>query len=154
MKKHSLTTAVIFGAILLITGFAFAHSRGYHMMDGYEGGYHMMDGYGGNHHMYGWNNLSAEDQKKMQEEMDNFYAATKDLRAEYTQKQMDLEQEYAKPDRDQAAIDRLEKKLFDISSKLDRKRFEHMTTMRHEFGGMMGEGYGHGYGRGYGHGCY
>lgn len=97
MKKHTTTTAVIFGAILLITGFAFANGRGYHMMDGYGnyhmmdgyGGYHMMNGYDGYHHMNGWNMLSVENQKRMQENMDNFHGDTRGQNNEYTRKQGD-----------------------------------------------------------------
>ncbi len=153
MKNHSTKTIIILGAILLITGIAFAHGRGYHM----GGGYGMMGGYGGNHMMdgypmmngyhNGWANLSDEDQKKMQDEMNAFFEDTKDLRAEYSQKRADLAQAYANPEKNQADIDRLEKELLDISSKFDKARFDHMTSMRKQFGGDT-------YGMGYGRGCF
>lgn len=172
MKTYSMKTILILGAILLVTGIAFAHGRGYHMGGGYGGGYHMMNGggygmmngYGGNHMMdgydgypmmngyhHGWNTLSAEDQKKMQDEMNTFFEDTKDLRAEYSQKRAELAREYAAPEKNQAAIDSLEKELFDISAKLNKARFDHMTTMRKQFGG---DTYGMGYGMGYGRGCF
>jgi len=147
MKNYSIKSLVILGAILLVTGIAFAHGRGYHM-GGYGGGYHMNGGYGMmNGSPHGWDNLSAEDQKKMQDEMNAFYEETKALRAEYSQKRAALAQEYATPEKDQAAIDHLEEELFNLSSKLDKERFDHMGTMRKQFGGNT-------YGMGYGHGCF
>ena len=152
MKKFSLKTLTVASLVLLLTGFAFAHGMGYggygmmnggyhHMGSGYGNGYGMMNGYG---HMGGWNNLSAEDQKKMGQEMDKYLAATRDLRSAYYQKQLDLEQAYAAPEKDQAKIDGIEKELFDLSSQLEKKRFDHMTAMRDLFGdkarGFSGNG--------------
>ena len=68
MTNYSIKRIIIFGTILLLTGFAayaFAHGGGYHMggdygygmMAGYHrGGYGMMDGYHMGGHM--WNDLS------------------------------------------------------------------------------------------------
>ena len=131
MTKLSIKKLIVFGIILLITGFAayaFAHGGGYHM----RGGYGMMNGYhmGGGHM---WNSLSDEDQTKMQDQMDEFFESTKDLREQYHQKRADLKQEYSKSEKDQAMIETLEKEVFDLSSKLERERFDHMTGMRKLF---------------------
>ena len=146
MTTISIKKLIIFGTILLFTGFAayaFAHGGGYHMV----GGYGMMNGY----HMGGgqmWNNLSAEDQNKMQDQMNDFFNSTKDLRELYNQKRIDLNQEYSKSERDQNKIDNLEKELFEISSNLEKERFEHMSGMHKLFAdkapgsnyGMRGSG--------------
>lgn len=156
MTKISIKKLITFGTILLVTGFAalaFAHGGGYHMGDGY--GYGMMNG-NGYHHMGGgghmWNNLSAEDQQKMQDQMNAFFSSTQELRTQYGQKRIELNTEYSKTEKDQAKIDALEKELFDISSKINEKRFEHTRKMRALFAdkaigfndgmGMGGYGYG------------
>ncbi|WP_020588177.1 hypothetical protein [Desulfobacter curvatus] len=94
MTKISIKNLIFFGTILLVTGFAayaFAHGGGYHMGGGY--GYGMMNGYG-YHHMGGgghmWNNLSVEDQQKMQDQMNDFFSSTQELREQYYQKRVAL----------------------------------------------------------------
>lgn len=152
MTKISAKKTIIFGIVALITGFAvyaFAHGPGYGMMNGYHmgGGYGngMMNGYsmGGGGHM--WNNLSVEDQQKMQDQMNNFFSQTQELRNEYDQKRVELNQEYSKPEKDQATINTLEKELFDLSSQIEKKRFDHMSKVQELFtanssGAYMGRG--------------
>jgi zinc resistance-associated protein len=159
MTNFSLKRVILFGTIFLITGFtayAFAHGGGYHMGGGYGygmmgDGYHMMGGYG---HM--WNALSPEDQQLMHDQMDKFFASTQDLRKQYYEKRVELNQEYANPEKDQARISALEKDLFDISSKIEKARFENMNEMHKRFAGRIPDGYMMGTGRGYGGygGCY
>ncbi|WP_020586783.1 periplasmic heavy metal sensor [Desulfobacter curvatus] len=162
MTNFSLKKVILFGTIFLITGFtayAFAHGEGYHMGGGYGSGmmggygmmgdgYHMMGGYG---HM--WNDLSPKDQQLMHDQMDKFFASTQDLRKQYYEKRVELNQEYAKSEKDQARISALEKDLFDISSKIEKARFENMNEMHKLFEGRIPDGYMMGAGRGYG-GCY
>jgi zinc resistance-associated protein len=159
MTKISIKKLITFGTILLVTGFtayAFAYGGGYHMGDGY--GYGMMNGYGynhmdGYHHMgsgHMWNNLSVEDQQKMQDQMNAFFSSTQELRTQYDQKRVELNTEYSKSNKDQAKIDALEKDLFDLSSKIEQERFDHTRKMRELFAdeatgfnyGMGGYGYG------------
>jgi zinc resistance-associated protein len=157
MTNFSLKRVILFGTIFLITGFtayAFAHGGGYQM----GGGYHMMGGYG---HM--WNALSTEDQQLMHDQMDKFFASTQDLRKQYYEKRVELNQEYANPEKDQARISALEKDqarisalekdLFDISSKIEKAQFENMNEMHKRFAGRIPDGYMMGTGHGYG-GCY
>lgn len=156
MTKISIKKLIFFGIILMVTGFAafaFAHGGGYHMGSGY--GHGMMNGYG-YHHMGGgghmWNNLSAEDQQKMQDRMNAFFSSTRELRNQYDQKRVELKTEYSKSEKDQAKIDALENELFDLSSKIEKKRFEHSRNMRDFFAdGSIGFNQGMGMG-GYGYG--
>lgn len=134
MTKFSIKKIIVLGTIFLITGFAayaFAQGGGYHMGGNYGQG--MMNGYhmGNGGHM--WNNLPAEDQQKMQDQMNEFFSSTKNLREQYSQKRLDLNQEYSKTEKEQAKIDSLEKELFDLSSKLEKQRFEHMTGIQKLF---------------------
>ena len=148
-------TVLVFGTILIFTGFtayAFAHGGGYGYGRGMMNGYYMngpgmMDGYYMNGPGHMWNNMSQEDQQLMQDEMNKFFTATKDLRIQYDEKRIELEQEYAKPEKDQAKISTLEKDLFNLSTKLEKARFDHMSEMRKLFadkgydgGYMMGAG--------------
>lgn len=138
-------SVIIFGTIILFTGFtayAFAHGRGERMGDGYG----MMNGYHMNGGGHMWNNLSMEDQQLMQDQMNKFFTSTKDLRIQYDEKRVELDQEYSKPEKDQARIANLEKELFELSAKLEKARFDHMSEMRRLFadkgygGYMMGAG--------------
>lgn len=126
MTKISTKKTIIFGIVALITGFAvyaFAYGPGYGMMNGYS--------MGGGGHM--WNNLSVEDQQKMQDQMNNFFSQTQELRNQHYQKRVELNQEYSKPEKDQATINTLEKELFDLSTQIEKKRFDHMNKVQELF---------------------
>lgn len=173
MKQISLKKTIILGTIIAVTGFAafaFAHGnrydtgRGYHMGGGYgmNGNSHMgggsrmmghasydgqMMGYGGRHM---WDDLSVEERREMQEQMDIFYNATRQTRQQYYDKRLELNREYAKTQQDDTKIQTLRKELFDLSSQLEKERFEHMTKMEKLFAGKAG---GFSRGGGYG-GCF
>lgn len=160
MTKFSIKKLIVLGTILLVSGFAvyaFAHGgdgyrmggNGYHMGGGgYGPG--MMNGYqmGGGGHM--WNDLSVEDQQKMQDQMNAFFSSTKELRGQYYQKRVELNQEYSKSEKNTAKIETLEKELFDLSSQIEKERFDHMNKVQKLFAdkapgnnyGMRGNGYG------------
>lgn len=132
MTNFTTKNLMVFVTILSITGFAvyaFAHGGGNHM----GGSYGMMNGYHMNGGGHMWNNLSAEDQKIMQDQMNDFFSSTQGLRDQYYQKKTELNQEYSKAEKDQAKIDSLEKELFGLSSKFEKERFEHMSGMRKLF---------------------
>nr|WP_320014405.1 periplasmic heavy metal sensor [uncultured Desulfobacter sp.] len=142
MTNYSIKKIVIFGTILLtcFTAYAFAHSGSYHrsnghgygMMDSHHrGGDGMMDGYHMGGHM--WNDLSVEDKQKMHDQMNKFFSATQKLKSEFYQKRVELNQEYLKSEKDQAKIDALEKELFDLSSKIEKKHFDHTREMQKRF---------------------
>ncbi len=152
MTKLTTKKTLIVASIVLIAGIlasqAFAHmGGGYGMMNGnHMGNGQMGNGMmGGGHMMDG---LSAEDQEKMQEQMNTFFSATREVREQRYQKQLELNQEYAKTEKDQAKIDTLQKELFDLSAQFEKERFNHMTTMQKLFAGKttgnfrgMGGGY-------------
>ncbi|MCF6249483.1 MAG: periplasmic heavy metal sensor [Desulfobacula sp.] len=146
MKKSTLKKILVLGTFFLVTGFAayaFAYGGGYSMGGGYgmmNGGYHM--GYGGymmGSGMYGngqmWQNVSTEDQKKMQTQMDEFFSSTRELRDQYYEKRIELNREYSKSEKDQNKIDSLQKELFDLSANFEKQRFDHMTGMQKLFAG-------------------
>ncbi len=153
MTKLTTKKTLIVASIVLIAGIlasqAFAHmGGGYGMMNGNHmgNGYMMSNGMMGNGMMM--NGLSAEDQEKMQEQMNTFFSATREVREQRDQKQLELNQEYAKTEKDQAKIDTLQKELFDLSAQFEKERFTHMTSMQKLFAGKttgnfrgMGGGY-------------
>ncbi len=151
MIKFTVKKLVVFVTILSITGFsvyAFAHGGGSPM----GGGYGMMNGYHMNGGGHMWNSLSVEDQKKMQDQMNDFFSSTQGFRDQYYQKKAELHQEYSKTEKDQTKIDSLEKELFDLSSKFEKKRFDHMSGMRKLFADNPSN-FRYGMGGGYG-GCF
>ena len=167
MKHINIKKAVTATAILLVTGFfavqAFAYMGGgrHHRGGGYgmmHNGGHMgygsddRGGYGMHHNGHMWNNLTREEQGRIQNRMDQFHSSTQDLRDRYYQTRQKLNAAYADPRTDRATIEQLNKKLVEISSKVEEKRLNHMTELRNEFGGRIG-GYHGGMARGYG-GCY
>ncbi len=137
MTKLTTKKTLIVASIVLIAGILASQAFG-HMGGGYNNmgnGYHMGGGYGmmnGGHMM---NGLSTEDQEKMQEQMNTFFSATKEVRELRSQKQLELNQEYAKTEKDQAKIDTLQKELFDLSAQFEKERFTHMTSMQKLFAG-------------------
>jgi len=161
MTNYSIKKIVIFGTILItcFAAYAFAHSGdshrgggyGYGMMGGYHrGGYGMMDSYRMGGHM--WNDLSVEDQQKMHDQMNKFFSATQELKSEFYRKRVELNQEYSKSEKDQAKIDALEKELFDLSSKIEKKHFDHTREMQKRFADKA-PGFNHGMSMGrYGYG--
>ncbi len=150
MKKFNMKKIIVVTSIILITGIfataSFAHmGGGYNMMGGQMGygghmmgnGGNMMMGYGANGaHM--WESLSAEDQTKMQEQMNTFFSATKEIREQSYKKQLELNQEFLKADKDQEKIDMLQKEVFQLSSKFEEQRFNHYTKMQKLFSGAAG----------------
>ena len=129
MKK-----ALIFGLIVLLTGFsAYAFARGGEYGP-VAGGYHMMgNGMYGYGHM--WQNLTPEDQEKMKTQMDTFFESTKELRAQHYEKRAELNRLYSSPEKNQTKIDTLKKELIDISAQLGKQRVDHMTEMNTHFAG-------------------
>ncbi len=137
MKKINTKKTAVVAAILFIAGIvatqAFGFMGGGNHMGGNSSGYGNHMGYGmmGNGYMMG--NLSVEDQQKMLDQMNTFFASTKDIREQLYQKQVELNAESAKPEKDQAKIETLEKDLFDLSSRFEKQRFDHMLTVRKLF---------------------
>ena len=157
MKKFTKTKTIIVASILLVAGIITSHATAYmgganhmgngsNMMNGnhmgYGSGYGMMD------NGYMMENLSAEDQAKMLDQMNSFFSSIRDIREQQYQKQLELNAEYAKPEKDQVKIEALQKQVFDLSSQFEKQRFDHMVTMNRFFADKntgsatgMGNGY-------------
>lgn len=149
MKKITTRKTVLAALILLIAGIittqGFAYmgggyhmGSGYGMMNGNQGRYGNQMGYGmmGNGYMgngYMMENLSAENQQKMLNQMNSFFASTKEIREQSYQKQLELNKEYVNPEKDQAKIDTLQKELFDLSTQFEKQRFDNMIAMQKLF---------------------
>jgi Spy/CpxP family protein refolding chaperone len=138
MRKTALLASIVL-ITGIITSQALAHMGGvYNMMGGNQRGYgnHMGNGMMGSGMMgndYMMENFSAEDQQTMLEQMNTFFSSTREVREQSYQKQLELNKEYAKSEKDQAKIDSLRKELFDLSSQFEKERFNHMTTMQKLF---------------------
>lgn len=161
MRKFTTKKTIVTAAILLIAGFfttqAFAYmGGGYHMGSGYgmmndnQMGYGMAGNRGNGYMM---ENLSAEDQQKMLDQMNTFFTSTKDIREQSYQKQLELNTEYLKTDKDQAKIETLQKELFDLSAQFEKERFNNMISMQKQFSGKN-IGSFNGRGNRYGNGCF
>ena len=144
MKKLITKKTIFVASFILIAGIiasqAFAYmgggyhmGGGYGMMNSYQKGYGNQMGYGMMGNGYMMEGLSAEDQQKMLDQMNNFFSSTKEVREQSYQKQLELNKEYAKSEKDQAKIETLQKELFDLSTQFEKERFNHMTTMQKLF---------------------
>ncbi len=164
MKKLFTKKTVVIASFVLVAGFiasqAFGHMGSYNNMMGYNG---HMNGYNQNMMSYGqgmmgnggghmWDNLSVEDQKKMQDQMNTFFEATKEIREQAYEKRQELKLEFSKSEKDQGKIDTLQKELYEISSQFEKKRFNQMTEMQKLFSDKNGGSF-MGNGRNYGGGC-
>ncbi len=169
MSKFTSKKTIFIASIILIAGIiasqAYAHmGGGYNMMPGSQmvSGGHMMDNGGAgmmmgsgqminNYQMgngYMMENFSAEDQQKILDQMNAFFTSTKVNRDQSYLKQIELNKEYTKSEKDQVKINGLQKELFELSVQFNEKRFEHMTTMQKLFSSknsqfLMGMGGGY-----------
>lgn len=160
MKKITTRKTILALSILLIAGIitsqAFAYmgggyhmESGYGMMNGNQMGYGSQAGYGMMGSGYMMENLSAENQQKMLDQMNTFFASTKEIREQSFQKQIELNKEYAKPEKDQAKIETLQKELFNLSAQFEKQRFDNRIAMQKLFpdnttGAFTGMGGGYG----------
>ncbi len=154
--KTKLFTSILFAFIVLIAGIfttqAFAQGvEGVYMgRDGYKGnenfgidrgGGHMgrgmmygnSMGYGLGDNYYMMENLSAENQKKMMNIMNKFFSSTREIKKQSYQKQLELNGEYARNNRDNAKINALKKELANLYSRFEKERVKTMTAMQKLF---------------------
>jgi len=143
MKNKTLKTTLFLAAIFLVSFsvYAFAHGgRTYmgssnHMGYGNHMGYNShMGGYGMMYNDNMWEDLSAEGQTRMQESMNKFFSDTKEIREARYNKQLELNKEYSKTEIDKGKVKKLQNEIFDLSSKFEKKRYEHMETVQELFG--------------------
>jgi hypothetical protein len=119
--------------ILLMAGFLISTmaagasadmGRGY----GYRGQMHH-----GEYGASGWgafNNLSAEDIGKLDEERKAFFEDTRDLRREVYQKRLELASEMAKKNPDAARAAAIQKEISDTRAQLAQKHLDHLFRVR------------------------
>ena len=144
-----LTVVAIFG----LTTLAFAGwGRGYgHMMGrgDWGPGWHHMDGYGYSEGGYGY--LSDEEITKLDQQRDEFFKATENIRQKLYEKELALRSELAKENPDTSKASNLQSEISSLQSDLDQKRVDYNIRVKKSvpnydqgsrgYGPMMG-GYG------------
>lgn len=133
MNKSSKNIVILLAAIFILGSgtLAFAHrDQGY----GYPERMHF--GQGRHHRGYGgpgcgmFAELSEDQIRKLDEEHAAFREATKDLRQQIYQKQLELASELAKQNPDAAAAAALQKETSDLLAQLAQKRLEHFLRVQ------------------------
>lgn len=125
---------IVLMAAFLIIGMAAGASADMGRGDGYRGQMHQ--GPGWHHGGYGapgggaFDNLSEEDIKKLDEERQAFFEATKDLRREVYQKGLELASEMAKQNPDAARAAAIQKEISDTKAQLAQKHLDHIFRVR------------------------
>ena len=137
IKRSSIILVVAVFALVGVSSYAFAqwgygphHGRGM----GYQGndacpGYGQGYGRGPRGGGYG-NDLTEEQVKLLDEERENFFAATKDVRRKIYQKELSLRSELVKENPDPETAKGLQKEISQLKSEFDRKRLDHQLKMR------------------------
>ncbi|MBI9084659.1 MAG: periplasmic heavy metal sensor [Desulfobacterales bacterium] len=161
-----LSVVAIVG-ILGFAGYAFAsggwgyHHRGDMAMNGPENGPEDCPRRGGGdgpgRGAGGQDRLSEEDAEAFDAQRQAFFDATKTLRNDLYQKQLELRSELAKAEPDTKTAAGLQTEISKLRGDFDQKRLTHQLEMRKSFpdagrGAGQGKGYHHGSGRGSG-GC-
>lgn len=87
-------------------------------------------------------NLSPEEIEKLDQAREKFFEATRDLRMEIRQKQLELMAEMAKKEPDTKRAFGLQKEISQLKSQLGQKRLEHRLEVKkiNPYLGMQGRG--------------
>jgi len=129
MKKGILVILAIAAVVALsVTAYAGRGMIGYGPgggeCPGVRGG-----GYGaGSGHMMG--NLSEDEAKKINDQREEFFKATEELRQDIYAKELELNSELAKKNIDAGKAANLQKEISELESKFDQKRLDHMIKMK------------------------
>lgn len=109
-------------------GMGYGPSRGGwdHHGPGWRHGSSGCPGYGG--HMKG--DLSDEENQKMDQQRNAFHKATKELKQNIYQKQLELESEFAKKTPDAKKAAGIQKEISDIQAQIDQERVNHIIEMK------------------------
>jgi Spy/CpxP family protein refolding chaperone len=119
---------------------------------GYGGGYGMgpgprMRGYGMR------NNLSEEDQAKLDQLRDAFFKETRDIRGKIDENRVALRNEMVKDNPDEAKVLKLQKQISSLEDDFDQKAIKHRLEVKKILpDDFQGRGFGMGRGHGRGHG--
>ena len=90
-------------------------------------GHGRMMGHGSGYMM---GNLTEDEVKKINEQREEFFKATEDLRQDIYAKEMELNSELAKKNIDTERAAKLQKEISELESKFDQKRLDHMIKMK------------------------
>jgi len=129
-KNCKVLLIAAFVIIVMTAGASADMGRG----QGYRGQMH--HGQGWHHGGYGapgwgaFGNLSEEDIKKLDEERQAFFEATKDLRREVYQKRLELASEMARQNPDPARAAAIQKEISDTKARLAQKHLDHLFRIR------------------------
>ena len=159
MKRNTLYIIGIAFLAFIAAGYAFAHGPGWgwdrgsgHMMgpDGWGPGWHHNGGYGYGHEKY-YDNLSADEIAKLDQQRSEFFQATENIRQKLYEKELALRSELAKDDLDTNKASKLQSEISKLQSNLDQERLNYEIKAR-KSAPNYNRGHG-GYGpmRGYGH---
>jgi len=104
-------------------------------------------GYGpGSGYMMG--NLTEDEAKKINDQREEFFKATEDLRQDIYAKELELNSELAKKNIDTEKAAKLQKEISELESNFDQKRLEHMIKMK-KLNPNLARGFGGGSPRGH-----
>jgi Spy/CpxP family protein refolding chaperone len=92
-----------------------------------------------------WGDLSREDIQKLEKERDDFFEATKNLRANIYQKRLELKSELAKENPDAKTAAGLQTEISGLKAEFGQKRLNHFLNMK-KINPDIGRGFGGGYG--------
>lgn len=144
-NKSKLVIVVAIAAILGISTYAFAGWGGFGM-----GGWGHHYGHGGYH--MGWgspgdgykSDLSEEDYRKLDDQMQAFYKETESIRQKIYEKELALRSELEKENPDAKKAAGLQKELSEFESDFNQKKIDHQLALRKANpnfkGGFMGRG--------------
>ena len=129
-KNCKVLLIAAFILIVMTAGASADMGRG----QGYRGMMHQGPGWHhGGYGAPGWGafgNLSEEDIKKLDEERQAFFEATKDLRREVYQKNLELASEMARQNPDPARAAAIQKEISDTKARLAQKHLDHLFRVR------------------------
>lgn len=129
MKKGFLVIMAIVAVVALsVTAYAgwgmMGYGQGGGQCPGVRGG-----GYGpGSGYMMG--NLTEDEAKKINDQRDEFFKATEDLRQDIYAKELELNSELAKKNIDTEKAAKIQKEISELESKFAQKRLDHMIKMK------------------------
>jgi Spy/CpxP family protein refolding chaperone len=133
MNKSSKNIFILLAAIFFLSSGTLAFAQ---MGKGYNyparmhyGQWRHLRGYGGaGYGMFG--DLSEDQIRNLDEERTAFWEATKDLRQQIYQKQLELASELAKQKPDAAAASAVQQQISDLMAQLAQKRLEHFLRVQ------------------------
>ena len=121
--KNNKTSKII----VILTAIAIAGFSAYAFADWGMGMYSGRMGYGGQGYM---GNLSADEIGALDQERAAFLKATEDLRQDIYAKELELRSELTKENPNTQKAATLQKDISELVTQLDRKRSEHVITMK------------------------